>query len=264
MKTSITDLAERFAKLPAAPIESGLELRAGTRRDYRVLAKHHYRAGEPATITRVLVLAEPARAGSRWRRGGDSTPAAVLLESLPSLACRLRDQATCDRYAAIRDPVTRASLLNAEIRCISRVVVDPRWRGLGLAVRLVRAALRTATTPYTEALAAMGRVNPFFERAGMTAYRRPPHAHDARLVAALDRVGIAVVSLGLLDLTVTRIDKLPLSDRAWLVRELTRWYARSQKQRGSRPPVRDMLAAARRRLLCEPVYYLHRSSLASS
>lgn len=264
MKTSFTDLAERFAKLPAAPIEASLELRAGTRRDYRALAEHHYRAGEPVTITRALVLAEPARAGSRWRRGSDSSPAAVLLESLPSLACRLRDQATCDRYAAIRDPVTRASLLNAEIRCISRVVVDPRWRGLGLAVRLVRAALRTATTPYTEALAAMGRVNPFFERAGMTAYRRPPHAHDARLVAALDRVGIAVTSLALLDFTVTRIDKLPQSDRAWLLRELTRWYARSQRQRGTMPSVRDILTSALRRLLCEPVYYLHRSSLASS
>lgn len=62
------------------------------------------------------------------------------------------------------------ALLNAEVRCISRVIVHPSFRGLGIGVGLVRHALDTATTPYTEAIAAMGWVHPLFEKAGMEAF----------------------------------------------------------------------------------------------
>jgi len=53
---------------------------------------------------------------------------------------------------------------------ISRVVVHPIYRGCGLAVRLVRHALRTARTSRIEALAVMGAIHPFFELAGMKCY----------------------------------------------------------------------------------------------
>jgi GNAT superfamily N-acetyltransferase len=148
-------------------------------------------------------------------------------------------------------------LLNAEVRCISRVVVDPRWRGLGLAVRLVKAALAEPTTPITEALAAMGRVNPFFERAGMTAYPRPTHAHDARLLAALARSGFGAGDLVQLNRMWRRLEATDTAERAWLLREVHRWYQR-HAGRGARPTTdpREQLAVARERLSLEPVYYL--------
>ena len=70
------------------------------------------------------------------------------------------------RYAG---PDRRAALgrLNAEVEWISRVIVHPTYRGCGLAVRLVRHALATAPVPVVEALAAMGKIHPFFARAGM-------------------------------------------------------------------------------------------------
>jgi hypothetical protein len=74
-------------------------------------------------------------------------------------------------------------------------VVHPQWRGLGLAVRLVRQALATMTTPYTEALAAMGRVHPFFERAGMSPTLLPPDAVSRRLVSAAELAGLSQADL---------------------------------------------------------------------
>jgi GNAT superfamily N-acetyltransferase len=269
-------LASRWAALPIPRGSDGLSIEPGTRRDYEPLSEHHYRAGKPATATRVLVIRSPdACLAARWRAicgepasGADAVgipekpavPIAVLVESLPALSCRMRDWALHDRYGGWLTPAERAKLLNAEVRCISRVVVHPQWRGQGLAVRLVRHALATATTPFTEALAAMGRVSPFFEKAGMTAYPRPSHPHDARLRAALERVGVQPPDLSRLEVTLHRIADLPDRDRRFVEKELHHWYRRAGGRAfdASNDP-RDHLAAARDRLLLEPVYYVHQN-----
>lgn len=181
----------------------------------------------------------------------------VLVESMPLLRCRQRDAALGGRYGSIGCARQRAKLINAELRCISRVVVHPQFRGLGLAVRLVKHALATATTPLTEALAAMGRVHPFFEKAGMTAYPRGPHAYDARLMDALAAVGVDRATLMRPGAARQVIARLSEARRGWIARELRRW--RQHAERGRAADGDDMrmnLHAARRRLFCEPVYYV--------
>lgn len=183
------------------------------------------------------------------RGRGTGSVVGVLIESLPSLGCRLRDHATGGRYRGLsRGDAARA--LNAELRCISRVVVHPQWRGLGLAVRLVRRALETMTTPYTEALAAMGRVHPFFELAGMTAYHRPPLPRDQRLLDALRFAGIEPWELAS-ERRVVRGLGIAKPQAALLRRELGRWA-------GARLTLEEQLKLAREKLLCEPVYYLRK------
>jgi len=143
--------------------------------DYRQLADFHYIAGPPAAHKRVYVIRPPREAGAVC--GGVSSailipPVAAVLVVSPPLACvASRNVATANRYVSPsrRDDL---ALLNAEMECISRVIVHPIFRGLGLAVRLVRHALETAQTPWMESLAVMGQINPFFERTGMTPYRK--------------------------------------------------------------------------------------------
>ncbi|MEE9211797.1 MAG: hypothetical protein V3U29_04000, partial [Phycisphaeraceae bacterium] len=167
------------------------------------------------------------------------------------------DFALSGRYGVWRNASQRARVLNAELRCISRVVVHPQWRGLGLAVRLVRASLDDPQTIFTESLAAMGKVHPFFERAGMQAYHRPPHVFDDRLIAALGACGFDAVDLATLDRTLERIHALPEAQHSWLLGELHRWYRRTfgRSCKHSTDPA-EQLRAARQRLLCEPVYFL--------
>lgn len=198
----------------------------------------------------------------------------VLVESLPALSCRLRDLATDGRYGGWKDRRMAARLLNAEVRCISRVVVHPQWRGLGLAVKLVRHALETMTTPYTEALAAMGRVHPFFKLAGMTEYRRPPLKDRRRLLDALRYCGVEPWELAseermervmrggaACDLRLAEGAKPQAAgpqdasrnpQGALLRRELARWA-------GRRLTLAEQLDKAREELLCEVVYYLRRN-----
>lgn len=57
--------------------------------------------------------------------------------------------------------------LNKLFSKISRVVVHPKYRSVGLGTFLVAEALKLSPTRYTETVAVMAKYNPFFEKAGM-------------------------------------------------------------------------------------------------
>lgn len=241
-------IAQRFASMSRDDPASSLVMRSGTRADYEALAEFHYLRAKPVTATRVLVMEDSrVTVAERFRiRNPSPDPriVAVLIESYPALGCALRDEATAGRYRGWRARGDAARLLNAEVRCISRVVVHPQWRGVGLAVKIVRHALATAQTPYLEALAAMGRVHPFFKLAGMREYQRWPLRRDQRLLDAMRFAGAEAW-----ELASQKRMRGHLARSRMLRDELSRWAGRGRS-------VEAQLAAAREGLLCEPVYYL--------
>jgi GNAT superfamily N-acetyltransferase len=131
----------------------------GSARDYHDLAKFHYCAGRPATWARILAVRfESARREVR------SPAVAVAVLSFPTPSCRARE-----RYFRLTG-CARDKLLfiNTHLRTISRVIVHPQFRSVGLSSILVEQLCRESSTRYVEALARMGSVHPMFERAGMT------------------------------------------------------------------------------------------------
>ncbi len=176
-------LDQSWALVPNATLASHepvVEVERGCLADMDGLLAYHYVAGRPATRVGIL------RAFDRTHR----QLAGVLVVSMPTLNGGWRQQAWPGRYAG-RDRRASAGRINAELRCISRVIIDPRYRGLGVATKLVRAYLAQPMSVATEAVAAMGAICPFFERAGMRAYRVPIHAADARLQDALDAAEVS-------------------------------------------------------------------------
>ena len=101
----------------------------------------------------------------------------------------MRNIATGGIFAGL-DKGTRLKLINKNIRTISRVIIEPRFRSLGLAVRLVKETMPIMDVPFVEALAVMGRANPFFEKAGLTRYDAPISASCVRLIEAFSAVGV--------------------------------------------------------------------------
>ena len=255
-------LRARFASLPGDSIADALRIERGSMDDYRPLAAFHYQGGRPGAVTCVfrLVHDAPSVIGRYVQRRSEHQTVGVLVRSLPQPNCHLRDLATNGRYAGL-DRSARARLVNCEIRTISRVIVHPQWRGLGLAVRLVRYALNRPETPYTEALAAMGRVHPFFQRAGMTTYDRPPSAAHARLLDALEHIGLPAAHLASRRVRCARLRQCTQAQRTWLFRELKRWYRAAFHTPASNMrqfTMDHLLDAARDRVLLQPVYYLTR------
>jgi len=57
--------------------------------------------------------------------------------------------------------------LNKKLSSISRVVVHPKYRTIGLGSKLVHETLHLAGTEYVEMSAVMAKYNPFAEKAGM-------------------------------------------------------------------------------------------------
>lgn len=161
-----------------APSEFEIVIESGTAGDMDRLLPYHYVGGKPATRVGVV------RAFDRAHR----VCAGVLVVSMPTLNGGWREQAWPGRYIG-GDRKAAAARINGELRCISRVIVDPRYRGLGVATRLVRAYLDCPFSQATEAVAALGGICPFFERAGMVAYRVAANAADARLADAIEAAG---------------------------------------------------------------------------
>jgi hypothetical protein len=95
----------------------------------------------------------------------------------------------------------------------------------------------------------MGRVNPFFARAGMIEYRRWAHRSDQRLIDALAHAGLAPWALAATQ-RMRRMLAGPGAEARLLRQELARWAGRHRT-------LDEQLARARDHLLCEPVYYLH-------
>lgn len=104
------------------------------------------------------------------------------------------------RYFGLENPRTRVALraVNDQLWVLQRVVLHPTYRGAGIAADFVRRACRLCPVDWVETLTAMGRANPFFERAGfvragVVSKRKPGSAADAygagRRAAAADTRG---------------------------------------------------------------------------
>ena len=199
------------------------------------------------------------------RNPQSSVLVAVIVYSRSPLSLAARSRATGGRYNLARcGRVATASLINQELRIISRVVVAPNWRGLGLASRLVAETMPQAGTPYVEALAAMGEMHPLFVRAGMTAYPQGPSKEGERLAAALEAAGLTRADRRSADRLAAAIDALDPAAGGLADREIARWarsYLAAKNHRTNRPDRRRMLELVARHLDSRPVYYLWRKEI---
>jgi len=171
-------LFRRFADLT----DTDTTIEQGTLRDLEHLARFHYAAGRPGPIARIL------------RAVDEGQTIGVLAASMPTLNGRWRAIAWPGDYDT-PDQRENANRLNRDVRVVSRVIVDPRYRGQGIAVRLVRAYLNDPCTVRTEAVAAMAHACPFFERAGMWRIDLPPSKADTKLLRAMHRHGVETADL---------------------------------------------------------------------
>ena len=242
--------SDRAFRRPTVGNPRRWRIERGTIKDYKALASFHYLAGPPAAHKRVYVIRVPAHCADL----GGPDVAAVLVVSPPVFNVRGRNLATNGRYSGA-DRRSALALLNAEIECISRVIVHPVYRGCRLAVRLVRRAIHAAETPLVEALAAMGTVHPFFEKAGMTAYPVGLDVHLARLVSAADTVGLTPEQLAAVEPVRSFLDTAAPPAARFLTKEIDLCIARTLcSKRLSR--LADPLAEVCRRTGRHYVYYL--------
>ena len=139
-----------------------MRIEEGTVQDWRVLAGFHYRSHKIAGPRKIFCL-----------KRGDELCGVIVYCYPPPTAFGRR----------LLLPKMSMKELNEKISIISRVVVHPKYRTIGLGVKLVRETLPLAGTPYVEMPAVMAKYNPFAEKAGMQKIVEQPPPKEALKVA---------------------------------------------------------------------------------
>lgn len=227
-----------------------LQIVPGDMDDYKQLARYHYRDSRLGPLAAIFVL--KPRPGSAGRLGRQSIGVIVYTMPVPSL--ELRNIATGGFFAGF-DRSTQLALINKNIRCIGRVIIEPRFRAIGLASRLVRETMPQMNVPVIEAAAVMGMVNPFFEKAGMKPYTAKPPARCVRLIEALSMV--SVEERELIDpLGVQRkLERLDERQAEFLELEIRR-FLQSYGKRRDMPDGLERTRYVLSKLAARPIYYV--------
>ena len=212
-------------------LRNHLTIAAADRTVYEELAAFHYRDSSPGPVTDIFAIIDehPLR-----RATAAATGVIVYRPPVPNLAIR---NAVTGGYFSGLDRASGLSLLNEHVRCISRVIIDPRYRGLGLSSWLVAETMPQVGAAMIEASSVMGRFHPFFERAGMQAFTPAPDVKTERMASALETVGIDE-SLWIDPQTVhKRIEELPTSQYEFLEQEIDRFLQKFASQRNMKHSV---------------------------
>jgi len=234
-----------------------LVIEKATKRAYDELAGWHYRGRNIGPCTAVF--------GARHR--GERRWAGVIVYGMAAIGSEMRAKAMatigCEGPLDEKSIRERIDWLNANVRCISRVIVEPRYRGIGLGVRLVRETLPLAGVPVVEAIAAMGEVNPFFEKAGMMRFGAGSSEGRERMARALRDVGIEPPLFIDSREVHMRLNRLPGKLRRIIDAEMRFFLKAYVKRRGMYHCIertRYVLA----RMGTKPVYYLWQKQVVAS
>jgi len=122
-----------------------ISITTGTLNDYKQLSQFHYRTATCPAPRKIFTLKHK------------NTLAGVIVYAYPPPTC----------FGRSKTWKGTLKQLQQEISTITRIVIHPKYRSIGLATKLVHDTLPQAETPFVETIAVMARINPFFQKAGM-------------------------------------------------------------------------------------------------
>jgi len=165
-----------------------MRIEEGTAEDWRKLAAFHYRSHKIAGPRKIF----------RLKR--DEELCGVIVYAYPPPTCFGRKLVL---------PKMTMKELNEKLSVISRVVVHPKYRTIGLGEKLVRETLPSAGTPYVEMPAVMAKYNPFAEKGGMRKIaEQPPPREALKIAETLNKLGFNIHLLGSEKYVLTKLQTL--------------------------------------------------------
>ena len=164
------------AEASECSLVSEMRVEAGSMGDWRALSSFHYRGHR----------CSPPRKVFRLMRKDELC--GVIVYSYPPPACYGR------RFVLPRMTMRE---LNSQLSTINRVVIQPKYRTIGLGAKLIRETLPSAGTPFVELVEFMAKYSPFAEKAGMQKVAvQEPSKEVLHVAMELDSLGFDLRLLG--------------------------------------------------------------------
>ena len=171
-----------------------MRIEQGSTEDWHKLASFHYRSHKIAAPRKIF----------RLMRGDELCGVIVYCYPPP----------TCFGRRLVLPKMSQKEL-NEKLSIISRVVVHPKYRTIGLGAKLVKETLHLAGTPYVEMPAVMAKYNPFAEKAGMQKIaEQPPPKEALKIAEVLSGFGFNIQLLGSEKYVLSKLQTLPGKDIA--------------------------------------------------
>lgn len=152
---------------------SQMKIEEGTKEDWLKLAQFHYRSHKINAYSNIY----------KMTLHGETI--GVIVYGYGPLALKARNIATNKIY------VKNGKKMNRELKTISRVVILPKYRGIGLSVKIIKDTKHLVNARFIEILSVMGVNNPFAIKAGMTdiPYERDIKGAEKKSTAMLEELG---------------------------------------------------------------------------
>jgi len=171
-----------------------MQITEGTTENWRKLAGFHYRSHKIAAPRKIFCL----------KRGEELC--GVIVYNYPPPTCFGRRLVL---------PKMSMRELNEKLGIITRVVVHPKYRTIGLGSKLVKETLPLAGTEYVEMPAVMAKYNPFAEKAGMQKIaQQPPPREALKIAETLQYLGFNIQVLGSEKYVINKLQTLSNTDIA--------------------------------------------------
>lgn len=159
-------LTRHDKEINACSILNDLEIREVKVSDIKDLMRFHYKNTKVSFTKKIFGLFRKNRLMG------------CIVYACPPLALKGRSFAFGNRYKREDTGRCDAKKINKEIAIISRVVVHPKYRSIGLGQYIVEKTLRMSNFEVVETLATMAKYNPFFEKAGMSLVKEQDAAKE--------------------------------------------------------------------------------------
>jgi len=193
-------------KFKLKDIYDEITIEKGERKDYDKLKRFHYRQSGVGAVRDICTMKH------------EGNIIGVMILTYPHLALKGRNVHTNKKFAKMTTETCK--MINEQFSCISRIVIHPKYRGLGLSYHMIKFYLDNfADTKYVETLAVMSKYSPFFKKAGMTLVEVEADKRRAKKVQQIEEYGFntSLVSSAIYNKSI--YDKLT-SERQQEFREL--------------------------------------------
>lgn len=186
--------------------------------DYSKVHRLHYLPNPPSFYTNVYKVT-----GAGDYENIFPNPIAVTIYAMPLMDLKARDEPTHRffKQGPARSP--RLKLVNKYIRYAARIIVDDRFRHLGIATWLARDTLPLQGVPVVETLTPIDWTTDMLERIGFRSYPNPAPAYYRRFTDTLNKCGIHPELYRHPQLVNLRIEKLSSSIKSTVLYEMQRF-----------------------------------------